>query len=446
MSRADAIEYAIGILCEEGAAASVFYGRPEAAPESARIVIVPCGFFDEGVYGTPSSLPPVPLSEIDGVPLLFGKPVIERRGSMLIVKADIVASAYFLLTRYEECIRRDVRDEHGRFPGREALPFRAGFLCRPVVDEYAELLRSWGRQSGVKIPERKRQFSVLLTHDVDSLGQARGLLPTLRSAAAVLLGRRPRRQALSDILVNIGLRKAPSDNLENVIELDRQLTDRFSKDRCRAIYFFMAGGNSSFDGAYHHEDEKFRFNLRMVFASGADVGLHSSYEAGMNYERVVSERRVLQSAMGFAIAKNRHHFLCWREPEDGEAIADAGISWDSTLGFADMAGFRLGVCRPIPLFDPLRECLMGIEEHPLIVMDCTIDRPRCMNLDEEAAFGLIKMLAEVTSKHRGEFVCLWHNNELIASGTSYHRHLYPRVLALLGDLLNKPDEHLEDHG
>ncbi len=72
--------------------------------------------------------------------------------------------------------------------------------------------------------------------------------------------------------------------------------------------------------------------------------------------------------------------------EDGWALAAAGIDWDSTLGYSDMAGFRLGVCHAIPLFDPVRLEPMGVEEHPLIVMDCTLNWPQYMGLDEEGAF------------------------------------------------------------
>ncbi len=42
------------------------------------------------------------------------------------VHADIIASTYFLISRYEEMVRRGLRDEHGRFPGKESLPYRAG--------------------------------------------------------------------------------------------------------------------------------------------------------------------------------------------------------------------------------------------------------------------------------------------------------------------------------
>ena len=62
-------------------------------------------------------------------------------GSQLIIHADLLASTYFLISRYEEMYRRSERDSYGRFPGKSSLPYRAGFLHRPIIDEYGEALR-----------------------------------------------------------------------------------------------------------------------------------------------------------------------------------------------------------------------------------------------------------------------------------------------------------------
>ena len=73
------------------------------------IVIVPSGFFNNHIYGTSASLPELPLQEIEGTPLLFGTPQIEQVGDTMVIHADIVASTYFLITRYEEIIQRNER-------------------------------------------------------------------------------------------------------------------------------------------------------------------------------------------------------------------------------------------------------------------------------------------------------------------------------------------------
>ncbi len=408
------------------------YGPPGSGHQG--ITIVPSEFFGPD-YGSPRTLPHLPLRALEGIPILFGEPAIEQCGAELVVRADLLASAFFLLTRYEEWVRPNVRDEHGRFPGRESVPFRAGFIERPIVDEYSAMLREWAHRVGVEVAEPRRRFSVLLTHDVDWIGPERGLFLAVRSVVGGLLGRRPLARALSDAAVSVGLLRHPCDNLEDVIRMERPLTERFPPDRCHSVYFFMAGGEPPYDGFYSLRNPKTLNCLRHVVASGASIGLHSSYAAGADPTRVLQERRMLQEITGLPIDKNRHHYLAWREPGDGVAVANAGIRWDSTLGYADVSGFRLGVCRPLPLFDPAKRCCIGIEEHPLVAMDCSFDRQNYMGLSEEAAFDNLRTLANATFAHRGEFVCLWHNTVLAATDGSYHRALYGRVLDYLTHLL-----------
>ncbi len=410
------------------------YGTASEAPAGSRLHITTSGFFGE-TYGTPASLPAFRPAMIEGVPVLFGEPRTERRGDVLLIHADIAASAYFLTTRYEEWMRPDVRDEHGRFPGRESFAARAQFIDRPVVDEYSRLLRDWAGQAGITVLPPARRFSVLLTHDVDSLGPKRGVMPTLKAIARGVTGQTRVPDIVRETLWAGGLRQHPRDNLASVIALDAQLIDAVGPERCRAMYFFMAGGRTEHDAKYRIYSGRMRRRLAAVLASGAAVGLHASYAAGDDQAQIGVERRTLADVTGRAVEANRHHFLRWREPEHGVAIRAAGIQWDSTLGYADVAGFRLGVCRPIALFDPVARRLMGIEEHPLVAMDCTLDRPEYMNLDEASAFDYMCRLAATVRDHQGEFVILWHNTELVPSALNYHGRLYGRVLAHLAELM-----------
>jgi len=433
------VRYAAAVLLNSQADAFelpawLSYGDASSVPAGSRVHIVASGFFGDA-YGTLGSLPVLPPAMLDHVPVLFGAPLVERQGDTVLIHADVVAAAYFLTTRYEEWVRPDVRDDHGRFPGVQSFAARAGFIDRPVVDDYASLLRGWAGQAGITVPPPARQFSVLLTHDVDSIGWPRGLVPVMKAVARGLAGRASARETLRAVSWAAGLQRHPHDNLSDVIALDAQVIDAAGPDRCRAMYFFQAHGTTPHDGKYRLGTRRTRRWLSQVAAAGAAIGLHASYAAGDTPMRIASERQALAKVTGRPIEANRHHFLRWCEPAQGAAIHDAGIRWDSTLGFADLAGFRLGVCRPIALFDPAARRLVGIEEHPLIVMDCTLDREKYMNLDEARAFQHVCQLAETVRRHRGEFVMLWHNTELVPSDTNYHNRLYSRILAHLAPML-----------
>ena len=123
---------------------------------------------------------------------------------------------------------------------------------------------------------------------------------------------------------------------------------------------------------------RYSLNILSVTCGGLDVpviyGNDEGKESGPTIRIVPSncELKVLEHVAAIPITKSRHHFPHWREPEYGHDLAAAGITWDTTLGYAAVARFRLGVSTPIPLFRPAQQRLLGIEEHPLTVMDCIL--------------------------------------------------------------------------
>lgn len=432
---ARAFDYVLGLLLEgagEDVRRLVAYEDPDRVPGGTALVsIVPSGFFGEG-YGTKTSLPSLPLEQVDGAPLLFGTPRVERDGGRLIVHADIVASSFFLATRYEEVARRDVRDEHGRFPGAESLPARAGFLERPLVDEYASLLRRWLTDLGVTVPPTRRRFRALLTHDVDYVRLfGSGPLAPLRTAVHAWRGQRRPREVLTSLAVSLRLRSDPYDTFGEIAQLDAG-AGVGSDVTCEAIHFFMAAQRGPHDGMYDIGGPAARRAIGLLQEAGARVGLHASYAAGRDPSLLAHERAALEAACGQPVIRNRHHFLAWREPEDGWEMARAGLVWDSTLGYSDRPGFRLGVCRPIELLDPMSLEPFGIEEHPLVLMDCTLSRPDCLGLPEEEAFERASRLMDQARTHDGEFVALWHNNVFDrAPENVYLARLYGRLVEAL---------------
>ncbi|NQU43945.1 hypothetical protein HQ520_11720 [bacterium] len=377
--------------------------------------------------------PSPPLSEIDGVPLLFGQPVVERRGRGLVVWADIVASTFFLVTRYEEIARREARDGHGRFPGRESLPFRAGFLNRPIVEEYGDLLRKWLREVGLHVPPPRREFSVLLTHDVDHLRKYERPLRTMACAAA---GLRPRRDLGECLRVVSGLSRDPYDRLDEMLGWDDVLRVS-APSRVKNVCFFPVRSGYPLDARFDLNDPIAKTAIECAIGHEAEIGLHASYAAGLDPSRIRGEKERLELATDRPVISNRHHYLSWREPEDGAQLRQAGITEDSTLGYPDVPGFRLGVCRPIPLFDPVRMEPMGIIEHPLTLMDITLSGANYLNASEEAAWEIARDLIETVRRHRGELVLLWHNSSLAPTPGNYHPSLYRRIL-------EKLKQHLAD--
>ena len=74
------IRFLLGEEISEVVAEAIGYTTDRHQFGRYSLVIYPSGFFDESVYGTARSLPTLPLSSIEGVPLLFGSPKMEWEG------------------------------------------------------------------------------------------------------------------------------------------------------------------------------------------------------------------------------------------------------------------------------------------------------------------------------------------------------------------------------
>ncbi|MDR2765309.1 MAG: polysaccharide deacetylase family protein [Tannerella sp.] len=418
------IRFLLGDHVPEEVAAQAGYTSDEALFTQYRVVMIPSGFFDGEAFGRAGSLPSLPLRQVEGTPLLFGEPLVNRVGERLLVRADLLAGAFFLLSRYEEIVRRDVRDVHGRFPGRESLPFRAGFIHRPLVDEYGRLLRRWLRQTGVSVQEPPQRIRHLhLTHDVDAPFACR----TWRNVARGVAEGKNLRTLLR---IKFGaLENDPFYTFPWLLCEDGQVRTAFGEERCDIDLFFKAGG-------YGEKADKPCYNLRgkdirrlysLVQDSRAKAGLHVSYRAGKNPARVAAEKERLQQAFSREICASRHHFLAAREPEDMAVLEQAGITDDFTTGYADVAGFRLGTSRPVRRIDAVNRRLSALTLHPLTMMDSTLSESKYMGMNFEKALDYAVRLTEQVRLFNGELTLLWHNTSVV-EGEGYHKMLYAALL------------------
>lgn len=391
------------------------YTRDVTQMSRYRIVIYPSSFFDIGVYGTAAAEPQIPLAQWRGVPLLFGEPREEwtSDGQTLIIYADIIASAYYLLSRYEEMYRRGERDQHGRFSGRSSLSYRAGFITRPIVDEYAERLRLIIREyqlleMGVQLEARPQIFhKVNLTHDVDQPYQYRGVKSFAR---AILREGKPLFEALRLSFGAAG--RDRYNTFSSLFQANKTLRSKMPKGLVDTILFLKPPSPHPLDKpSYSLRSSYMRGILLAARRSGAKFGLHCSYRAGLDPDHLSDERLYLQRQLRQNIYSSRHHFLTQREPEDLHILYASGIRHDYTMGYADVAGFRLGTSRPVKFINPNTRSLTELVLHPLTMMDVTLARPDYMALDYEEALRYAKALVDETARHHGELNLLWHNEQ-----------------------------------
>lgn len=418
------IDYIIQFLIrDEHNAHHVGYCNDKTQWSKYKVVIVPSNFFDDDIYGTQKSMPSLPLQEIEGIPLLFGTPKIEKFENTIICHADLIASTYFLISRYEEFINPNTnRDTHGRYIGKQSIPAKANFIHRPIIEEYGELLRNLLKQTGISLPPIPQKINyIYLTHDVDSITNYRRLRG--------LIGGILRRENLTTILKSlINIKNDPAYTFTWILRQDNLLPT------ATQIYFIKATRNATgFDRpTYNLQGKNFKYLIKEILKSSPNAifGLHASYKSGDTPDIIHDEQRLLQYAIeNQQVTTARHHYLRSLQPNDMESLIDAHITDDFTMGYADVAGFRLGTCRPVRFINPKTKRLTSLTLHPLTMMDCTLSETHYMNLNYKEALSYAQTLIKQTQKYNGDLCLLWHNTRF--SNDNYHCQLYSQIIKSL---------------
>ena len=441
------IDFLVGSLWVQSEGEDRYQRRFEAIgytddPEEMKlypIVIIPSGFFKLDVYGTEQAMPTLPLSSWRGIPLLFGEPREEwsADGSRLIIHADLLASTYFLISRYEEVYRRNERDTYGRFPGKSSLPYKAGFLHRPIVDEYGEALRRILLEEGVasrynlRLEERPQTFSrVNLTHDLSRPYNYRGWRSFLR--AWLKEKKSPWEAARLSFSSDV---EDDYYTFPKFLKWDRATCDSLGKERADIFFFIRMPSRHPLDKPYYSLHSHY---LRSILAVGEKykvlLSLQCSYAAGHQSELISRERHLFERTFRRRPRGLRHNKLTSCEPEDLLQAYASGFRNDYSMGYADVAGFRLGTCRAVKFINPNTRLLTELILHPLVLRDLTLSDPRYMALDAEEAERIAHELIRVTARYNGELTLLWHNDLLSQKTHPWHSVLYRSMLRLIEEL------------
>lgn len=378
-----------------------------------------------------ASMPEIPLKKInkneipfetrlvkDELPVIYGDENLEiiQEDNKIKIGIDIFGSAFFMLTRYEEVVLNE-KDIHGRFPATASLAFKEGFLTRPIVCEYVEIL--WSALSKIEpsLKRKERRFGLVLTHDVDQPFKFRfmNLKGSVKVLAVDILKRRSLKKAFSDFCCFIAVKSGKTER--DPYNTFNKIMDLSESAGVKSHFYFIAENyGKPLNGIYDFENEEIVEIIGRIRKRGHECGLHVSYDAAADAGKMRKEvekfRKVCLKAGAVPdLFEARHHFLRVSVPESWRIMEECGIRRDLSLSFADHAGFRCGVCWEYPLFDLTAGRKLALKELPLIVMECSVIDKRYMDSGAgEKSFEFIKSLMNTTALFNGQFVLLWHNN------------------------------------
>ncbi|MEI8204185.1 MAG: polysaccharide deacetylase family protein [Bacteroidota bacterium] len=351
------------------------------------------------------------------IPVIYGNknPKARVEDNIIDLPIDIFGSTYFMLVRYEELVKKE-RDNHDRFPATASLAYQEGFLDRPIIDEYVEILMSAIQRLWPHIHRKQISNKQYVTCDVDSPYEVEfSKYAMLRGIAADVLKRRNPQLALKNFKPRW---RAFCGNFngdphwENI----NWMMDVNEKAGNRVAFYFIAEHTHPYDARYRMDESGIRQLLHRINSRGHEIGLHPSYSTYLSPEQMQREAEILRSTLhheniSYAELGGRQHYLRWRSPQTARNWEGSGMSYDSTLTYADCPGFRCGTSRDYTMFDLIERKVMKLKQRPLVMMEGSIiaDQYMAMGYTDEA-LKYMQTLKNNALSIGGQFTFLWHNS------------------------------------
>jgi peptidoglycan/xylan/chitin deacetylase (PgdA/CDA1 family) len=325
-------------------------------------------------------------------------PCITFTQNTITIGFDIFREIGYLLSGHIESIRNDLSQaEEIRIPEPPIIDIYEDILFRSILIGCNNIGIPLIRKS--YWPDGKK-FAVCLTHDVDELKKTyqwvtRPLRYLIKGDLQGMTN-----QAFSFLLKMRGIE--PYWTFDEIIRINKELS-------VTSTFFFLkesARIELLSPNTWHHSGRCRDLSspdaidvIQKIASEGNEIGLHGSYYSYNDPDLLLSEKEELERVSGREIVGIRQHHLNLEIPNTWKHQEEAGLLYDTSLGFKDRAGFRFGTCFPV---HPVSgDSPLKILEIPLAIMDITLHgrSDRC----EEC-----KRIIDVVERYQGVLTLLWH--------------------------------------
>lgn len=326
------------------------------------------------------------------------------------INVDLIASAFFFLSCWQEATTNEF-DGFQRFVSGASVQYQLGMLDRAVVNEYFQIMKECIEQLHVgpihgQPRFRGKHFAVCLTHDIDYARKWSAGIVYREAVKYLLLNEQrksflERKERFKQFLTAFASDNDPyRHSVERILEVEQEFNATSS-------FFFKSGATNKRDVSYRLRSGYVRNLIGRLENMGHDIGLHPSFNAYNNIRIMRREKKRLENIVSNKVSGVRQHFLRFEIPKTWRLQEQFRFLYDTTLGFADIEGFRAGFCHPFQPYDIDKDEAINIWELSLLVMDATLTDYRKLPADE--SLEVFKRTISTVKMHNGIGVLLFHN-------------------------------------
>lgn len=300
---------------------------------------------------------------------------------------DYMATAFYFLTCCQELDFKKM-DHYSRFPFKESIQNKKSISHKNIVQECFDKLII----SNIKFSHLTTQHfksKIFVSHDIDSINGA-----IYQDGFFAL-----KKFNLSDlfsIVINNVFIHPQWFNMDLIMKIE-------SEYDFKSTFYWLVNKGVSKDGIknadYNIMSKKVSNMVQKIEKSGWENGIHkSASETNFNEE---------MQKMPVKPIGNRFHFLKFHPHIDFHQIENAGLLFDSSLGYAEELGFRNGYGQPYQPYDFKNRRAFNFIECPLHMMDTTLHGYQ--KISSKEAFDKLIFFVE-QNQYNCVLSLLWHNN------------------------------------
>jgi hypothetical protein len=223
------------------------------------------------------------------LPLIFGSGTFERRDNEAVLGLDVFGAGFFMLSRYEEAVSAR-RDSHQRFPSAASLACREGFLERPIVDEYTEILWLAMQSLWPRLQRRQRRFTTAVTCDVDHPyhASARSLFRLFKRTAGEALRKRTWADGCRPLRNYFGSRKGNWSHDPYYHTVDWMMDVNEAAGNKVSFYFIPEVTDAALDDTCPITEPAVAAMLKRIADRGHEIGIHPGYRTYQDKQRLLA--------------------------------------------------------------------------------------------------------------------------------------------------------------
>lgn len=345
---------------------------------------------------------------------LFGIPEIINYNNEVLIKTDIIANVFFMISRWEELVSIE-KDYALRFAGRFSNSYKENYLDKPIVDEYVELLRCILNKYEQNLYLKQPTKSIFVSCDVDVPFDI--TIKSFNRAFKVVISDLIKRKSIKLAINRI---KTYYFNKKGNYKYDKNYTfDRYmdicDKNHLKASFYFITNHIEPNNCDYDINSKEIIDLLKKINKRGHEIGLHGSFQSFNDFSKIIDEKLKLESVLKEnkiiqKIKGNRQHYLRYDISITPDILDEAGFEYDSTGGYSDLPGFRFGTSNEFHMWSWSKMSKIKLKQRPLIAMECSVIDKEYMGkgIGEDTLKIFIDMKRK--SIKYGNFSILWHNS------------------------------------